>query len=268
MAALFELESVTFAYDGVTALQNLTMTIEPGQRLALLGANGSGKSTLLKLLDGLQFAGAGKLSFCGETLTEDRFAKDEFQFSFRKRVGFVFQNPDVQLFSPSVQDELEFGPIQLRLPLDEMRRRVSDAMDLFEISHLADRPPHHLSGGEKKKVALASVLVMQPEVVLLDEPTSGLDPRSQTNLINLLGKWDDGSKTIITATHDLHMLEDLASQCAILERGRLIAQGPTAQILDDRDLLERANLIHAHRSSRHPAMHSHQHLHSSDPHIH
>ena len=129
-------------------------------------------------------------------------------------------------------------------------------------------PPHHLSGGEKKKVALASVLVMQPEVVLLDEPTSGLDPRSQTNLINLLGKWDDGSKTIITATHDLHMLEDLASQCAILERGRLIAQGPTTQILDDRDLLERANLIHAHRSSRHPAMHSHQHLHSSDPHIH
>jgi cobalt/nickel transport system ATP-binding protein len=241
------------------------MTVQSGQRLALLGANGSGKSTLLKLLDGLQFAGSGKLSFCGETLSEDRFAHDAFQFAFRKRVGFVFQNPDVQLFSPSVRDELEFGPAQLRLPPDEMNRRVRDAMDLFEIAHLADRAPHHLSGGEKKKVALASVLVMQPEVVLLDEPTSGLDPRSQTSLINLLDKWDDGSKTIITATHDLHMLEDLAGQCVILERGRLIAEGSTAEILGDRDLLQRANLIHAHRSSRHSAMHSHHHLHASEP---
>lgn len=261
MAALFELDSVTFSYDGVTALDGLTMTVQSGQRLALLGANGSGKSTLLKLLDALQFAGAGTLSFCGEALTEDRFAHDAFQYAFRKRVGFVFQNPDVQLFSPSVRDELEFGPAQLRLPHDEMNRRVTDAMDLFEISHLADRAPHHLSGGEKKKVALASVLVMQPEVVLLDEPTSGLDPRSQTNLINLLDKWDDGSKTIITATHDLHMLEDLAGQCVILERGRLIAEGSTAEILGDRDLLQRANLIHAHRSSRHSGAHAHQHMH-------
>lgn len=265
MPALFELESVTFSYDGIVALDRLTMTVEPGQRLALLGANGSGKSTLLKLFDGLHFAAAGKLSFCGEILTEDRFAHDAFQYSFRKRVGFVFQNPDVQLFSPSVREELEFGPAQLRLPSGEMNRRIADAMDLFEISHLADRAPHHLSGGEKKKVALASVLVMQPEVVLLDEPTSGLDPRSQTNLIHLLDKWSDGTKTIITATHDLHMLEDLASRCAVLERGRLIAEEDTAAILDDRDLLERANLIHAHRSSRHSAMHSHHHLHSSDP---
>jgi len=269
MPALFELESVTFSYDGVSALDRLTMTVQSGQRVALLGANGSGKSTLLKLLDGLQFAAAGRLSFCGDVLTEERFAEDAFQFSFRRRVGFVFQNPDVQLFSPSVLDELEFGPLQLRLPSNEMRRRVSDAMDLFEIGHLADRAPHHLSGGEKKKVALASVLVMQPEVVLLDEPTSGLDPRSQTNLINLLDKWDDGTKTIITATHDLHMLEDLAGQCVILERGRLIAEGNTADILEDRDLLQRANLIHAHRSmrdtgqnsERHSGMHGHHHLH-------
>lgn len=261
MAALFELESVTFSYDGIVALDSLTMTVQSGQRLALLGANGSGKSTLLKLLDALQFAGAGKLSFGGEALTEDRFAQDTFHYAFRKRVGFVFQNPDVQLFSPSVRDELEFGPAQLRLPPDEMNRRVTDAMDLFEISHLADRAPHHLSGGEKKKVALASVLVMQPEVVLLDEPTSGLDPRSQTNLINLLDKWDDGSKTIITATHDLHMLEDLAGQCVILERGRLIAEGKTAEILGNRELLQRANLIHAHRSLRQAGMHAHYHMH-------
>lgn len=265
MPALFELEAVTFSYDGVSALDRLTMTVQSGQRLALLGANGSGKSTLLKLLDGLQFAGAGRLSFCGEVLTEERFAQEAFQFSFRKRVGFVFQSPDVQLFSPSVRDELEFGPSQLRLPPDEMNRRVTDALDLFEIAHLAERAPHHLSGGEKKKVALASVLVMQPEVVLLDEPTSGLDPRSQTNLINLLDKWDDGTRTIITATHDLHMLEDLAGQCVILERGRMIAEGNTADILGDRDLLQRANLIHAHRatrnSGRHSGMHAHHHLH-------
>jgi len=264
-AALFEADQVAFAYDGAPALNGLTMTVRPGEKIALLGANGSGKSTLLRLLDALHFAGSGTLRFCGELLSEDRFADDAFAYAFRRRVGFVFQNADAQLFCPTVFEELAFGPLQLRFQEDEVRRRVNETLDQFEISHLAQRAPHRLSGGEKKKVALASVLIMKPDVILLDEPTAGLDPRSQTQLVDLLMGWTDQTKTIITATHDLHMLEDLADTCQVLERGRVICAGPTAEVLGDRDLLERANLVHSHRRAReskahtHPGLHSHPH---------
>src|SRR5271170_4453746 len=263
-SALFEADHVAFAYDGTPALNGLTMTVQPGEKIALLGANGSGKSTLLRLLDALHFAGSGTLRFCGELLSEDRFADDAFSYPFRRRVGFVFQNADAQLFSPTVFEELAFGPLQLRLQEDEVRRKVKEALDQFEIAHLAQRAPHRLSGGEKKKVALASVLIMKPDVILLDEPTAGLDPRSQTHLVDLLMGWTDQTKTIITATHDLHMLEDLADTCQVLERGEIICAGPTTEVLGDRDLLERANLVHSHRRSReskahaHPGLHSHQ----------
>ncbi len=264
-ATLFEAEQVTFAYDGTPALNGLTMTIRPGEKIALLGANGSGKSTLLRLLDALHFAESGTLRFCGELLSEDRFADDAFAYAFRRRVGFVFQNADAQLFCPTVFEELAFGPLQLRLPEDEVRHCVNQALDQFEISHLAQRAPHRLSGGEKKKVALASVLIMKPDVILLDEPTAGLDPRSQTHLVDLLMGWTDQTKTIITATHDLHMLEDLADTCQVLERGQVICSGPTAEVLGDRELLERANLVHSHRRAReskahtHPGLHAHPH---------
>jgi cobalt/nickel transport system ATP-binding protein len=261
-SALFEAQQVTFAYDGTPALNGLSMTIRPGEKIALLGANGSGKSTLLRLLDALHFADSGTLRFCGEPLSEDRFADDTFAYDFRRRVGFVFQNADAQLFSPTVFEELAFGPLQLRLSQDEVRRMVNEALDQFEISHLSKRAPHRLSGGEKKKVALASVLIMKPDVILLDEPTAGLDPRSQTHLVDLLMGWSDQTKTIITATHDLHMLEDLADTCQVLERGQVICAGPTAQVLGDRDLLERANLVHSHRRTRESKAHAHQGLHS------
>jgi cobalt/nickel transport system ATP-binding protein len=260
--ALFEADRVAFAYDGSQALNGLSMTVRPGEKIALLGANGSGKSTLLRLLDALHFADSGSMRFCGELLSEDRFADDSFAYAFRRRVGFVFQNADAQLFSPTVFEELAFGPLQLRLPEDEVRRRVKEALDQFEISHLAQRAPHRLSGGEKKKVALASVLVMKPDVILLDEPTAGLDPRSQTQLVDLLMGWTDQTKTIITATHDLHMLEDLADTCQVLERGQIICAAPTAHVLGDRDLLERANLVHSHRRSRANNAHAHPGLHS------
>ena len=259
---LFEAEQVTFAYDGTPALNGLNMTIRPGEKIALLGANGSGKSTLLRLLDALHFADSGRLRFCEDLLSEELFADDTFAYAFRRRVGFVFQNADAQLFCPTVLEELAFGPLQLRLPQDEVRRMVNDALDQFEISHLAQRAPHRLSGGEKKKVALASALIMKPDVILLDEPTAGLDPRSQTQLVDLLMGWSDQTKTIITATHDLHILEDLSDTCQVLERGKVICAGPTAEVLEDRDLLERANLVHSHRRSREGKAHSHPDLHS------
>jgi cobalt/nickel transport system ATP-binding protein len=260
-APLFELEGVKYRYAEADALNGVCFPICPGQRLALVGANGSGKSTLLRILDALLFPASGSVRFRGQTLTEDRFAEDDFAYSFRKQVGFVFQNSDAQLFCATAFEEVAFGLLQLQLPQSEVADRVHHALESLDIGHLARRPPHRLSGGEKKKVALASVLVLEPDVLLLDEPTAGLDPRSQTHLIEILDGWKDPVKTIVTATHDLHMLEDLADTCAVLEQGRLIASAPPAQILEDRGLLERANLIHAHRHSRAPHSHSHLGLH-------
>jgi cobalt/nickel transport system ATP-binding protein len=260
-ATLFELEGVKYRYTEADALNGVCLPIYPGQRLALVGANGSGKSTLLRILDALLFPASGSVRFRGQTLTEDRFAEDDFAYSFRKQVGFVFQNSDAQLFCATAFEEVAFGLLQLQLPQSEVADRVHYALESLDIGHLARRPPHRLSGGEKKKVALASVLVLEPDVLLLDEPTAGLDPRSQTQLIEILDDWRGPAKTIVTATHDLHMLEDLADACAVLEQGRLIASAPPAQILEDRGLLERANLIHAHRHSHAPHSHSHLGLH-------
>lgn len=267
---LFALENLTFRYTDRKALDDLSLTIDAGERIALLGANGSGKSSLLRILDALLFPQSGTVRFRGDLLTEDAFSDDAFSYAFRRRVGFVFQNSDAQLFNTTVFDEVAFGPLQLRLDAAEVRRRVERTLERFNISHLADRAPHQLSGGEKKKVALSSVLVLDPDVLLLDEPTAGLDPRSQTQLMDMLDNWQYGdtpshAKTIVTATHDLHTLEDMAGRCLVLERGRVIASGSPGEILSDRDLLERGNLVHAHR---HRSRHTHPHpgLHSpSEP---
>jgi len=260
---LFETERLTYRYGLQPAIEDLSLSIAAGSRVALVGANGSGKSTLLRIFDGLYFAQHGAVHFRGEQLTEDRFAEDAFALAFRRQVGLVFQNPDVQLFNPTVFDEVAFGPLQLRWPKDEVRERVGETLARFGIAHLKDRAPHRLSGGEKKRVALASVLVLDPAVLLLDEPTAALDPRSQSQLIDLLVAWGGGAKSVITATHNLGDLEDIADRCLVLDQGRLVAEGAPAEILRDRELLERTNLIHAHRH-RHPSgeVHSHPHVHS------
>ncbi len=262
---LFEAQNVTYHYQQIAALKELTLSIPEGSRVALLGANGSGKSTLLRMLDGLYFAESGSLRFRGEELTEQRFAEEKFSCQFRRQVGLVFQNPDVQLFNPTVFDELAFGPLQLRWTKPEVRDRVAETLDRMGIAHLKDRVPHRLSGGEKKRVALASVLVLEPAVLLLDEPTAGLDPRSQSQLIDLLVGWAGGTKTVITATHDLGDLTDIADRCFVLDHGSLAGTGTPSEILGDRELLERTNLVHAHRH-RHPAgvAHSHPHLHPNE----
>lgn len=261
--SVFELDNVSYSYaDSVLALDGVSLAIEPGKRVALLGPNGSGKSTLLRLLDGLYFPDSGAIAFLGETLHRNRFDDNRFAFDFRRRVGLVFQNPDVQLFNPTVFDEVAFAPLQLRWPKSEIIERVREMLDLMEIGHLKDRPPHRLSGGEKKRVALASVLVLDPEVLLLDEPTAALDPRSQSQIIDLLIGWGNGNKTVITATHDLGLVEDIADHCFVLQNGKIAAEGDPGELLRDQPLLERANLIHAHRH-RHASgkVHSHPHTH-------
>lgn len=263
---IFDVRNVTYRYHRVTALDELSLVIRPGERYALLGANGSGKSTLLRILDGLSYPEKGTVHFCGLPLTEERLQNDGFGFDFRRRVGLVFQNPDVQLFSPSVFDEVAFGPLQLGWPREQILRRVTEALELMEITHLKDRAPHELSNGEKKRVALASVLVLDPEILLLDEPTAALDPRSESHMIDFLVGWRGGVKTIVTTTHDMDIVEDIADRCYVFESGRVAAEGTPAEILADTPLLERTHLVHAHRHVHasgqvhsHPHLHRHQH---------
>ena len=276
---IFRLRGVTFAYPRrPPSLEEISFEIHQGDRLALLGANGSGKSTLLHLLDGLYFPTAGSLEAFGEPLTEDRLEKTSFGGRFRREVGFLFQNSDAQLFCPTVEEELAFGPLQMGLSQGEVLERVADTLALLGIERLRGRIPAALSAGEKKRVALASLLTLNPSVLLLDEPTAGLDPRSQSDLLDLLEALHERRVTLVTATHDLAVLPHLAHRVLVLGEGhRVAAEGTCEEILKDTTLLRRVNLIHAHRHQHgnvthsHPhdhglaADHSHTHLHPLDP---
>src|ERR1035438_1970423 len=268
MPPMFELRDVCFEYDGIPALHGLSVQIAEGESVALVGANGCGKSTLLRLLDALCFPSGGTVSFSGQPLTPEALHQEKFALSFRRRVALVFQNPDVQLFNPTVFDEVAFGPLQMGWSSAEVIAKVDETLQLMGISHLRDRAPYRLSGGEKKRVALASVIVLDPEVLLLDEPTAILDPRSQSQLIDLIQQWKGSSKTVITATHQLEIVEDIADRVFVLEQGSVAANGLARDILSDSDLLLRANLVHAHRHSHGTMTHSHPHLHSHGEHKH
>ncbi|HEX8960074.1 MAG TPA: ABC transporter ATP-binding protein [Geobacteraceae bacterium] len=243
---VFELKEVTYCYAGeIVALDGIDLAVRQGESVVILGANGSGKSTLLRLLDGLIFADQGTVAAFGEPLTEERLEEADFRRFFRSRVGFLFQNPDIQLFSPTVREEIAFGPLQLGLAPDEARQRVEDVLAWLGIGGLGERSPLQLSGGEKKKVAIAAVLAMNPEVLLLDEPTAALDPRSRHWFLDLAQELGRVGKTVVTATHDLDFAERTGTRVvAVGEAHRVVADGPPAEILSDRALLVGANLIH------------------------
>ncbi len=257
--AIFELDDVRFDYRGQVALDGVSLTIREGEHVALLGANGCGKSTLLKLLDGLLAPTGGTLRVFGEevaTLAGD----EEAGHVFHRRVGLVFQDPDVQLFSATVGDDVAFGPLQLGWPLVEVRHAVESALGQMEILHLRDRAPFELSGGEKKRAAIASVLSLSPDVVLLDEPTASLDPRTKWLLVNLIQDLGNQGKTIVTATHELEIVPIIADRVVVIgEDRRVIADGTPAEVLADEALLVRANLIHEHLHRHLEFVHSHPH---------
>jgi cobalt/nickel transport system ATP-binding protein len=254
VAPAFELENLVYRYQGITALDSLSLTILQGQRVVLLGANGCGKTTLLRILNALYYPEAGILKAFGEPLTEQRMQENTVSCEFRRRVGLVFQNPDVQLFNTTVFDELAFGPLQLHWSKEVILQQVTETMERMNLLHLKDRPPHRLSGGEKKRVALGSVLILDPDVLLLDEPTASLDPKSRSQLIELVSEWgsDSVNKTMVMATHDLDIVENVADYCVVLLQGQVIAQGTPHDILHNHELLHKASLLHSHLHSHAP----------------
>jgi cobalt/nickel transport system ATP-binding protein len=190
-------------------------------------------------------------------------------FTFHRQVGLVFQDPDIQLFSATVLDDVAFGPLQLGLTTEEVRERCDEALAAMEIAHLADRAPFELSGGEKKRAAIASVLSLRPEVLLLDEPTASLDPRTKWVLVDLIQRLGAAGRTLVVATHELDIVPLIADRAVVLnEQGRVVADGDPAAILADTDLLVRANLIHEHLHRHGPISHSHRHDTADEGHYH
>jgi cobalt/nickel transport system ATP-binding protein len=264
---VFEAKNLDYDYPGkIAALRQVSFTVKAGEVVALVGANGSGKSTLLKLMDGLIFPGSGELRALGRLLSEQGLKDKVFAGEFRRRVGIVFQDADVQLFSPTVWDEVIFGPLQLGISREEVIARGQAVLELMGISQLRERPPYLLSGGEKKKVSLASVLSLQPQVLLMDEPTTGLDPSSQGKLIDFLLKWAETDKCMVFSTQDLDIVEEIATRVIVMgAEHNILADGKPEEFLADPDFLLRANLVHEHSHRhrelihRHPHLHEHQH---------
>ncbi len=272
MENVFELKDVSYSYlNKFTAISDVSLTIGKGEQVVLMGANGCGKSTLLSVLNALVYPTSGEFRAFGNPVTEEVFDSlggNEFSRYFRRKVGFVFQNSDAQLFSSTVYDEIAFGPLQLDMKPDEVKARVEEVMGMIEIGHLRDRAPHTLSGGEKKKVCIASVLATNPDVLLLDEPTAGLDPRTQLWLIELLHELGHAGKTIVTATHDLDAIEHISSRAIVMGEDHTIrVDAPTTRVANDLELLLSTNLIHKHMHRHGTTAHQHMHMHDHD-HVH
>ncbi len=221
--------------DGTLALKDVSMDIFEGESVALIGPNGAGKSTFLLHLNGVLKEGDGAVKIFGNEI------HDRNIHEIRRKVGIVFQDPDDQLFMPTVFDDVAFGPINLGLGKDEVERRVKVALEKVGLSGYEDRSPHHLSFGEKKRASFATVLSMEPDILVLDEPTSNLDPKSRSELINTIKELNDDGKTIITATHDLNAVPDIAGRVYVLDK-TIVAQGTTREVFEDLDLLRKINL--------------------------
>ena len=223
-----EIENLVFKYpDGTRALDGINLRIAPGEKVALVGPNGAGKSTMILHLNGI-LHGEGQVCVAGMIVTQKNLAQ------VRAAVGLVFQDPDDQLFSPTVFDDVAFGPIYQGLPEQEVRARVADALAAVHMQEYAQRVSHHLSVGQKKRIAIATVLSMQPEILVLDEPTAGLDPRARRDLIHLLRELP---QTMLIATHDLHMVAELLPRTIVMDNGRVVADDRTGMILQDEALL-------------------------------
>lgn len=237
---LFKIENLTHEYsDGTLALDNISLSFDQAERIALLGTNGSGKTTLLNHLNGILKPTSGKILFEGKPLQYD--AKSLLEL--RKRVGFVFQDPNDQLFAPTVKQDVAFGPLNLGYSTEKVKKIVEEALKTVGMSEFAEKPPHFLSLGQKKRIALAGVLAMQPEVIIMDEPTSNLDPRATSEILHLLLQLNkEKGITLMLATHDVDMVPLFATKMYVLNKGKLVSEGTPKESFSNGNLIRQVNL--------------------------
>jgi len=233
-----EMKDIKYVYpDGYTALDSVNLKIVRGERVAILGPNGAGKSTLLMVTNGLFTPSKGRVSVLGTPIDKDNL------YRVRMKVGLVFQDPDDQLFCPTLWEDITFGPLNMGLPEEEVTRRAKDALRGVGLEGYEEKPPHHLSVGEKKKAAIAAVLALKPEILILDEPTANLDPKSRTELAKLVNSlYEEQKITLIMATHDVDFVPKIADRIYVLNKGRIVAEGPVREVFSNFEIMAEANL--------------------------
>ncbi len=236
---MLEAKNLSYSYDNDTqALKNINLKINSGEMVAILGKNGAGKSTLFLHFNGIYEPDKGEIFVDGEKLKYNKKAL----LKCRQKVGIVFQNPDNQIFAPTVEEDIAFGPLNLKLPMGEVQRRVEEALKRVGMEGFEKRAPHHLSGGQKKRVAIAGILAMKPEIMVLDEPTAGLDPQGALKIMNLLSKLNQEGITIVISTHDVDLVPQYVNKIFVMADGEIIGDGTPKEIFSNEDLIKKANL--------------------------
>jgi cobalt/nickel transport system ATP-binding protein len=236
---IIETKEITYEYpDGTKALEKVNFEADEGKIVALLGPNGAGKSTLFLHFNGILRPSSGSVVIDGKTVNYD---KNDLM-RIRQKVGIVFQNPDDQLFAPTVLEDVAFGPMNMGLPKEEVESRVKEALFRVGMEGFEKKPPHHLSGGQKKRVAIAGILAMKPKIMVLDEPTSGLDPKGASQILRLLYQLNTEGMTIVISTHDVDLVPLYASRVYIISQGKIIKEGTAPEVFDDVKTIRGANL--------------------------
>ncbi|MFM5883488.1 ATP-binding cassette domain-containing protein [Methanobrevibacter gottschalkii] len=234
-----ETKNLSFTYpDGTKALKNVNIQIKKGEKIAIMGPNGAGKSTLFSHFNGLTEPTSGHVEIDGEKIIFNR----EELLKVRQKVGIVFQDPNDQLFAPTVKEDVAFGPMNLGLDYDEVKNRIAESLEMVGMSGFEDKTPHHLSGGQQKRIAIAGIVAMRPEIMILDEPTAGLDPEGVDKVLNILNNLNNEGMSIVISSHDIEMVNHFADKIFILYNGEIIAKGNKHQIFSNKELLKKAHL--------------------------
>ena len=234
-----ETKDLCFTYhDGTKALKNVNIQVKKGEKIAIIGPNGAGKSTLFSHFNGLTEPTSGHVEIDGQKIIFER----EELLEVRQKVGIVFQDPNDQLFAPTVKEDVAFGPMNLGLEYEEIKKRIEEALEMVGMSGFEDKTPHHLSGGQQKRVAIAGIVAMRPDIMILDEPTAGLDPEGVDKVLAILNKLNSEGMSIVISSHDIEMVNEFADKIFVLYNGEIIAEGNNHQIFSDKELLKKAHL--------------------------
>ena len=234
-----EAKNLFFTYpDGTQALKNINIKIRKGEKIAIIGPNGAGKSTLFSHFNGLTKPTSGYVEVDGEKII---FERDEL-LKVRQKVGIVFQDPNDQLFAPTVREDVAFGPMNLGLEYDEVKKRIEESLEMVGMNGFEDKTPHHLSGGQQKRIAIAGIVAMRPDIMILDEPTAGLDPEGVDKVLDILNTLNKEGMSIIISSHDIEMVSQFANEIYVLYNGEIIASGDKHRIFSDKELLKKAHL--------------------------